>query len=83
MKFSFSKNNSTFGFTVNISKSHCMLLYRRHHCNQLSSAQLLLNGTVIQSQMTVKYLGVIVDNHLSCLAQIRSIHRSFAALAAI
>ena len=72
------------GFTVNVTKSHSMLLARRRRRHLLSSIQFLLNNSVLQLNKSIKYLGVIVDEDLSWSEQIGYVRRrSLSALAAI
>ena len=72
------------GFTVNVTKSHSLLLARRRRRHLLSSIQFLLNNSVLQLNKSIKYLGIIVDESLSWSEQIGYVRRrSLSALAAI
>ena len=72
------------GFTVNVTKSHSMLLARRRRRHLLFSIQFLLNNSVLQLIKSIKYFGIIVDEGLSWSEQIGYVRRrSLSALAAI
>ena len=72
------------GFMVNISKCQSMFMARRHRCHQLSSIQLLLNNSALQTHKSVRHLGITVDDGLTWSDQVKYVRKkSLSTLAAI